>query len=359
MCTNLNLYSLEGTGKKSTQSIGNISTMVSNTVEWIEGGKTDKKKIEVKLSDNLNLCQLDKRIRNMLKAAEPEALDAYKRTMRAVMNSYLLIAPSKQREVFGEEHRSEGGKEVRTERLRLVSSFLELAQRFTDISVIRDEEDKSKCKVCGTGLEDRGEALWCSKCMVVEASVLKTDLGVPEMSSNRNMRDKLDHFKTDVILPFQAREDFDISDQHLNKIGRYAGKYDIKLDSASKDTLIHIIEQVGLKKLENHINLLHQTVTGKPAPDISHLEDRIQQRHQEVITVYYEIKPAERQHALKPWYLFYQYLTMEEYEVNIRDLPQLKLRDTQNWNNNMMKRICNILKKRGSRFKWDYVEVGY
>jgi hypothetical protein len=303
---------------------------------------------------------LDRRIRNMLRANDSDALDVYKQTMRAIMNSYLLIAPSRQQEIFGEEHRNTSGKEVRTERMRLVSTFVELAQKFADISIIREEEDKTKCKVCGTQLEDRGEALWCSKCLVIEAGVLKTDLGIPEIVTNRNMSDKLNHFKTDVILPFQGREDYNISDQDLGKIRKYAIKYGIKLCSVSKDTLIHILEQVSLtKQLENHINLLHYTITGRPAPDISHLEDRIQQRHQEVITVFYEIKPAERQHALKPWYLFFQYLTMEEFEVNVRDLPQLKLRDTQNWNNTMMKRICTILTKRGSRFSWNFVEVGF
>lgn len=340
--------------EETTPTIDNVGQYLTNIVRLKTDKVPEKTKIEIKPDDDVNLYVLDKKIKRMLGDCEPEALQLYTKATKGIIASYNLLVPYREYEVFGEKRRLEK-PDKEAEKQRQVNAFIECAKRFAEIIISKKDEDdvRLRCENCDSTLEDRGQTMWCNNCKTMKHVFIEQEVTSSETMSARNMSDKLNHFKT-IVLAYQGEEDYDIETNHLNIIKTYAGRYDIKLKGMSKDTLSHILEQTKLKdELDSHINLLHKTLTGIPAPNISHLEDRIYGRHQEVITVFYQIKPSERKHALKPWYLFYQYLVAEEFDVDSRDFPMLKMRETLAWHNSTYRKITETLTKKGSLYCWD------
>jgi hypothetical protein len=330
-----------------------------------------KEKLEVKQDEHLNLFVLDRRVRRYL-ASDPDALSLYKSAVQGVISSYSLIAPYREAEIVGEERGGRlgaGRKDVETTKrlTTLVNSFVDVAQRFVVVARKRESPSllphgaaEEQCAECGEPLEDRGTILWCPDCSLSVPQRLKTDAPVPQEASSstlRNMNDKLNHFR---LIPqlFQGQEDIDIEEEDISTIEAHAARFDIDLDTVTKDTLLHILDQTNLsKKLKDHINLLHHTITGVPPPDISHLEEHILARHQELLLAYTQEQTTGRKYTLKNWYLFFQYLRMEEWDVEPRDLPLVRLKETLDWHNQTMKHLCAVLREQGSHFTWKPVIV--
>ena len=356
---------IETRTKPASVNFAKVGVLASKVIEHIDDGdtketSTHQKSIEVKPDENLNLFTLDKRIRRTLKDNK-ESLELYKSAVRAVMASYSLITPYSPSEVVNVEKQTTRAERDNVEEKRyVVSQYVEVARRFVDLITKETavEVVEQVCPECEQPLQDRGDILWCSDCLIVAGQKLETETTLTEASS-RNINDKLNHFR---LIPqlFQGTEQYDVRTEDIEKIEMYTERYDICLETVAKRTLTDILEKTGLiEELGDHINLLHYIITGVKPPDISHIEERILARHQELLIAYSRIKASERKYPLKPWYLFYQYLSMEEYEVDPDELPLIKIKETLVWHNQMMKRLCNMLSEQGSRFSWTAIEMSY
>jgi Poxvirus Late Transcription Factor VLTF3 like len=362
---------IQSVTRAASPNFTNVGTLVSRTVE-LQGSApgsdapatSSARKFEVRQDEGTNLHVLDKRVRKALEG-QPQRLALYKSGVRAVMMSYSLLVPYKESEVVGEPERRTGrGRELADKKLLLIKRFADVARRFVDVALSERREDRGACcSSCERPLEDRGDVVWCPACLHVEDASFRADVpaapegGASPSTSIRNVNDKLNHFR---LIPqlFQGKEDYDVQVEHLERIEAHAEKYEIDLESVTKDTLLHILEVTDLADdLEEHINLLHHTITGVPLPDISHLEERVFARHHEVVTVFAQMKTAGHKYTMKSWFLFYQYLVMEEYDVDPRELPIVKLPESLAWHNATMKRIAALLTEQGSQFSWHPVEV--
>jgi hypothetical protein len=341
-------------------TIDNVGRMLTNIVRLQPQQQSSKTKIDVNPNDGINLFLLDRKIRGILDSYEDkDALDMYKRATKGIMSSYSLLSPYREFDVYGEKQKT-NTSDKETQKKCHIDAFIECAKRFVEIVVkTRDDDYSERCDMCDDLLEIRGQMLWCDNCKTMKKSILEQDTSNIETVSARNMGDKLAHFRT-IVVDYQGKGNYDISVGDIEKIKNYAKKYSIDIKKMSKDTLSHILERTGLKdELDTHLSLLHKTLTGIPAPDISHIEERIYGRHQEVIMMFYKIKTSERKHALKPWYLFYQYLIAEEFVVDQRDFPMLKMRDTLSWHNTTYKKIIEALKGEKSTYNWTMVDVSW
>jgi hypothetical protein len=361
---------IQTAARTTSPNFANVGTLVSRTIE-LQGpasgsdatATVSARKFEVRQDEGTNLHVLDKRVRKALEG-QPQRLALYKSGVRAVMTSYSMLAPYKESEVVGEpERRDARSRDLADKKLLLIKRFADVARRFVDVALSERERRDACCSSCDRPLEDRGDVVWCPVCLHVEDASFRADVpaapegGTSPSTSIRNVNDKLNHFR---LIPqlFQGKEDYDVQVEHLERIEAHAEKYEIDLENVTKDTLLHILEVTGLSDdLEEHINLLHHTITGAPLPDISHLEERIFARHHEVVTVFAQMKTAGHKYTMKSWFLFYQYLVMEEYDVDARELPIVKLPESLAWHNATMRRIAALLTEQGSQFAWNPVEV--
>lgn len=338
--------------KKQETKTQSITTLLSKTVKWETTPAAAAKNIEVVNNDKLDLRALNDKVRASVAANEPKKLAAYDRMVKATLDSFSLLVPHRAVRIFGQEKTE--SQDVIEMRGQVINNFLDIAKGFIELTVVEDAKAPSAppCPDCNSPLEND---IWCSQCLhyVNNARTEQTET----TCSNRNMTDRLSHFKN-IVEVFQGIENFTIEDADLDTIRKYAVKHEIAIPTMSKDTLLHILEETNLSsKLDEHINKLHSTLTGIPCHNISHIEQRIYSRHEAFISMFLHIRPDERQHSPKPWYLFYQYLVMEEYEVNSREFPMLKMKETLSWHNEMMKKTVDALIASGSPFKWVATEV--
>jgi hypothetical protein len=367
---------MRASAPKRTASINfvNVGALAARAKELpgAENPRADEeRRIEVGLADEaLNLFLVDQCIRKSL-AHKPEKLRLYKSAVRALMTSYSLLVPYKESNVIespGMRRAAKSGSEQKRrdeseQRLLLTRRFVDVAGAFVNVVLTGSEEERDEdggaCTRCDGPLEERGDVLWCPECLRVQADAIKTDLqlGGESSSSARNAGDKLAHFKL-IPQTFQGKEDYDVTEDQLRTIEEYARRQDIDLEDVSVATLDNILAHTGLaKELGNHMPLLHHTITGTPLPDIGHLEENIMARHAQVLGAFARLPPAERRLPLKSWYLFFQYLSMEEYEVDPRSLPITWHKDTLDWHNATMKKLARVLTSEGSRFVWNPVDV--
>jgi hypothetical protein len=280
-----------------------------------------------------------------------DSLRTYKKTIGAILASYALIVPCRSVTVVGEDE-EEAPQDLSRFRESLIDRFLSLAATFVEVNIKKGGEKKDFCPNCEEELEQRCDGLWCPSCPTFVQSSKLHAISPEGSFSGRSVSDKMAHFKT-IVLEFQGMEDYVMEEGDLKTIKKYSLHYRIDLSDVTRSTLLHILERVNLlQKLENHINLLHHIITGQPRHDISHIEERIFARHREVMGVYNEVKPQERRHSLKNWYVFARYLEEEEYEVNFAELPLLRMKDTLDWHNKMYRIVALRLIKGGTNFTW-------
>lgn len=343
--------------KTTATNFTNVGTLTAKAIELpgIESNKNSSghKRIEIKRTGETNLHVLDRRVRRMLDG-NPQKLELYKAGVRAVMTSYSLLVPYRESDMV-----ECGTKKTSTDQVQLlVSRYIEVAQKFTDFITESTNTNIALCHKCHEQLEDCGDVMWCSVCLETRQSPMKSDVAPINETSTRTTNDKLNHFK---LLPqlFQGTEDYDVSEEHVAIIEDYSKRYEINLDSVDKNTLIGILDRTTLREeLGDHINLLHHVLTGTELPNISDIEDNIVARHQEVLATYNTIKiTLPKRYPLKSWYLFYQYLIMEGYKIEQRDLPISKQKESLEWHNALMKKLAVVLKDRGSKFRWEPVVV--
>lgn len=353
---------LNNIGRGKGQEENNIPTKSKEEIQQTSSNKSIPKArqntnnaIEVDFNDSVNLFILDDKIRAILRLNK-EVLNLYDKTTSSLLDSYSLIAPCRSFNVVGERNKREDDKN-KDHRTQLISNFLDMAKTFVELTIKRKEGniDLGMCNECNIPLIRRDDGLvWCTTCLM-----LGGDSKPSETSQSRNTSDRIAYFKQEVVLPFQGKEDWTPEEADLTRIRCYAYRHDISLEDMTMDTLVFILEHLNLN-LDDHIFLIHHLVTGIPCHNITHIEERIYQRHKEALMAYYAIKPEERRHMLKPWYLFYQYLTMEEYEVNVASLPLLKMRETLIWHNEMFKQICTYITSQGeSSFEWTPTDVAW
>lgn len=344
---------------KTTQNFRNVGVLTSKVKEIPgiqEDTKTDTKKIEIKKTNETNLHVLDKRIRGIL-GRDQQKLDLYKAAVRAVMTSYSLIVPYRESDMI-ECTTKQTNRDQNDQVQLLVNRYIEVARKFADVVTDTTITDESRCYKCEEQMEDCGDVFWCSNCLETRQPPMKTDVAPTGETTTRTTNDKLNHFK---LLPqlFQGSEDYYISEEHIAIIEDYCKRYDINLETIDKDTLLDVLDGSDLRnELGDHINLLHHVLTGIELPNIIDIEDNIVARHQEVLTMYNSIKNTlPKRYPLKSWFFFYQYLIMEGYQINQRDLPISKQKESLEWHNNLIKRVSILLKERGSRFRWEPVVV--
>jgi hypothetical protein len=357
---------IQAHGKAASHNFVNVGATVSRAVSVAgvsDAGARAQRSIEVKKGgsgSNSNLYLLDRRVRQTLEG-NPKQLELYKSAVRAIICSYGLLVPYRESDVIEERGTDAAGttREQEERKDLLVGRFVEVARRFADVvcSDAPSTSDDTECDRCEGELEERNDMLWCPRCLLIKPAPLKRETAVMAESSSRNINDKLNHFRQ-IPQSYQGKEEYDITAEQLEAIEAHAERYEIDLERVSKDTLLDILDQTGLSdELRDHINLLHYTLTGVSPPDISHLDERIMARHHEVITAYNQLKASERRYVLKPWYLFYQYLVMEGHDVDQREIPLVKLKESLEQQNALIRRIAIILRDQGSKFDWNPVEV--
>ena len=161
------------------------------------------------------------------------------------------------------------------------------------------------------------------------------------------------HFK-DTIKQFQGKQNkyidelvyktlyscFDIALLPKNEHGKYY--------SVTKDHIKMFLQQNGLYKYYEDMNLIYQTVTGIPCPNIESHEKQLMIDFDKLITAYDKVikedsSNYERSNFLNSYYVLFQLLKKNAYPCKETDFPIIKTIDRKIEHDEIYEKCCKHL----------------
>lgn len=201
------------------------------------------------------------------------------------------------------------------------------------------------------------ETLVCEKCSGVQPiQVNKTsysDIDRVNVSS-RYLYDRKIHFR-DCILQFQGRQNVTIEksvyesletalENHHLLFGDKNTPVHIRFKDITKEHISIFLKELRLSKHYENIQLIHYNLTGKPSPNISHLEGALLQDFEQLTTLYDKVyKDEVRKNFINTQYVLFQLLKRHKYECSASDFSIIKTSERRAWHHEVCRRLFEIL----------------
>jgi ribosomal protein S27AE len=204
---------------------------------------------------------------------------------------------------------------------------------------------KSKCLNCNNDCSNfviHDNHFVCEKCGYV-SSTIHTNTSYKDIDrvniSSKYTYDKRVHFR-DCINQFQGKQNAsipkklydDMIEQLLNH-GLIPENYK-ELDkieafkNVNKEHILLFLREIEQTKHYEDIVLIHHQITGKPAPDISHLENALMADFDILVETYEKkYKNSERKNFINTQYVLFQLLKKHKYPCKKEDFNMLKTVD--------------------------------
>lgn len=312
----------------------------------------------LKLQENEvnNIVVIDESIKQKL-GGNKLALQKYVIATKNILDSWYLLVPA---------HDSILNSQSKTQAEELIKRYLLQAEKYGGLTLQRQEVDPKKCIECGGQMEEKSDynGLVCD-CGHVENIIICNDIPPTGNSNNtensaisvRNLNDRVEHIN-ELMNVLEGVEKYVIKREDIVTIESRMNIDKIKKEDLTRRQLLSIIQKEELVPLIGHLTKVYRHITGKKVMSIgSNLRQKVTSRHVEFYKCYHEYKSQSRPketHIFKSWYLLWQYLIMENVDIDIPvDMPLMKLKETLDWHNRTMEVICKKLKEnKTSRFDW-------
>lgn len=244
-----------------------------------------------------------------------------------------------------------------SEKTRIVAEYLKIAQKYTrepveTISV----SAKMTCSRCGGTKFDvtDGSIYTCQNCFTQETVFSQvsshSDIGRVDLSG-RYMYERHVHFR-DCIAQFQAKQNATIPhsvyksleewlDLHHQLIGdEVSTPKQIRFSKVTKYRLHRALCELGYNTHYENLHLIHHVLTGVPANDITHLEDRLMDNFHSFVEKFDEVFPdLPRKSFLSSHWLLYVFLLRLKYKCGEDDFKILKTLDRKKFHNQTTKTV--------------------
>jgi len=168
--------------------------------------------------------------------------------------------------------------------------------------------------------------------------------------SQRYVYEKRAHFG-DSIKKFQAKQNTTISNTVYKDLWNKLQAHDIPIEKVTKEHIYEFLKLTGHSDHYEDITLIYCEMTGKPAPNISHLEQKLFELFDQIDAVYERVKPPNRANFLNGQYVLFKLLQKLKYKFcNENDFYILKTRDKMLEHDQIWKKICEEL-------CWTYIPI--
>jgi hypothetical protein len=251
------------------------------------------------------------------------------------------------------------------------ASFSSDLKKPLDVNTAEEEENENSNElVCetpdckSTEFKQLNETMVCEKCSRVHTSPMSTtsysDIDRINVST-RYLYDRKVHFR-DCVLQFQGRQNVTIDksvyeslesefDKHHLLIGDKNTPGHIRFSKINKEHILMFLKELRLSKHYENVQLIHFNLTGKPPPDISHLEGALLADFEQLTTLYDEIyRYDSRKNFINTQYTLFQLLKRHKYPCNASDFSIIKTSERRDWHH----RVCKTL---FSKLNWNFTSV--
>jgi hypothetical protein len=198
----------------------------------------------------------------------------------------------------------------------------------------------------------------CQKCFCVQSDLtnpLSSYADIDRINiSSKYLYCRRIHFR-DCILQFQGRQNVSIDksvyealenefDKHHLLIGDSQTPVHIRFSKITKEHITIFLKELRLSKHYENVQLIHYNLTGKPPPDISHLEAALLQDFEKLTNLYDEIhKKSPRKNFINTQYILYQLLRRHKYDCDANDFSILKTSERRDWHHRTCRELFAIL----------------
>jgi hypothetical protein len=202
-------------------------------------------------------------------------------------------------------------------------------------------EINEACSSCGEFIDNS------SRCKFCGAEMLSISLDInyhdtDRINTNKKYKySKTIHFK-DTMNQFQGKQNKYIDKKVYFDLEKEFKSHGIDPKKITKDHLRMFLQETRHTKHYEDINLLYHHYTGKPLPDISHLEEVLTKDFQSILSAYEQLE-TEKINFLHVQYILYQLLRRHKFMCKEDDFTMLKTIDKKIEHDDYYEKICNIL----------------
>lgn len=246
------------------------------------------------------------------------------------------------------------------EKQELVSEFLKIASNYIYMEKCTDNKISSKCS-CGSNdfilSEHNKTCMGCGEETDIITASTYSDINRINVSIKYTYDKKL-HF-TDTMYQYQGKQNtivnkdvYDTLERSFEACGLLSNSK-VKCDrykNITKDNIFMCLKENNFSKHYINVTLIYCNMTGKRAPDISHLEDKLLSDYSRVMEVYNIVKDEERKSSLNSNYILLELLLFNGEKCDRDDFSILKTVDRLGYHNEKCKEVFDIL-------EWTFTEI--
>jgi len=221
---------------------------------------------------------------------------------------------------------------------------------------------KNRCSLCKTEGESTisDNHFVCEKCGLVSSTAHNNsgmsykDIDRVNMSSKYTY-DRRTHFR-DCINQFQGKQNSTIDpkvyadlEKEFVSHGLIPKEYkDLPREEAfrqiTKEHVLLFLKETGHTKHYEDVTLIFSQLTGKPAPDISHMENQLMRDFDQLTELYdKKYKTSERKNFINTQYVLYQLLRRHKYPCRREDFNILKTIDRKYYHDTICAELFMLL----------------
>ena len=223
------------------------------------------------------------------------------------------------------------------------------------LPAFKEELIKNMCSDCKVELISFEQNYICPTCFQEQAFIYQDEFSFRDLSRiNTNIKYsyiRQTHFK-DTIKQFQGKQNKYIHPQVYTTLHQAFEQSWIKQNAngkystISKDHIKIYLQENGLFKYYEDINLIYSELTGIPCPDISEYEKQLMEDFNKLIQIYDKVikeSNYERSNFLNSYYILFQLLKKNGYQCKETDFPIIKTIERKIEHDEIYEKCCKQL----------------
>lgn len=304
---------------------------------------------------------LEKEVNNIL---YNEQLYYYLQQTSFFIEKYKKLLKKKISISFVKTKKTKKSKDV-AEKESIISNYLKIAREYINIEnmIVECVNNKTKCD-CGSKSFDTSKdhvrvCINCGEEIDIYGNVSSYSDIERINTSNKYAYDRRAHFR-DTVYRYQGTQNNTISqkvyddlEEQFNIHGLLSSS-DVKCEKYKRITKEHInifLKETGHSKHYEDNIFIWSEMTGNKPPNISDIENKLFEEHEEMLRVYdEEIKTDDRKNFLNAKYVLYQLLLKRNRKCDRYDFNVLKTEDRLDWHNDTCDKIFTVL-------EWTFTEI--
>lgn len=248
---------------------------------------------------------------------------------------------------------------------KCVDDFLEIAKKYINIESVSSKKisNKSKnivCKNCKNkkdfDITDNNIYI-CMRCFAQQTIIkhISTYNDIDRINiSSKYMYDRKVHFR-DCIKQYQGKQNSTIPQKVYKELEHELQSHHILLESESeidsekfknvtKNHILLFLKELGYSNHYENVHLIHKTLTGQKADDISYLEDQLMDDFDSLTELYDKnYKDINRKNFINTQYVLYQLLRRHKHPCKKEEFIILKTIDRKFFHDDICKNLFQTL----------------